>query len=212
VSDLLRLSHQHAVIQRLLLVGDSVARFKRHIASCQECRLLAARLGAVDGLLMEAPAPRPALFDEIVEQTTQRGRASASAPGVHGPAGVDVLLVDNDRSVVEMYRTRLEMDGCHVAVARNGETAHRSLCELAPKLLVLEYRMGGGALLRALPSEGRTQVVVLSSSDEPALIDEARGLGARAWLVKSQTMPADLSAQVRRLLSLKVIPGTTDRP
>ena|SRR5215469_17044711 len=123
---------------------------------------------------------------------------------------VHVLLVEDDASVSEMYRVRLEMDGYRVLVAGDGETALRLIQEMRPELVLLDYRLprlDGPAVLRALRADDRTRgqaVVVLSAFDEPGLVAEGRGLGALEWLVKSHVTPADLTSVVRRFVSLEL--------
>ena len=114
----------------------------------------------------------------------------------------------------EMYRVRLEMDGYRVLVAGDGETGLRLVRELAPELVLLDYRLprlDGPAVLRALRSDDSTRgqpVVVLSAFDEPRLIDEGRALGALDWLVKTHVTPGELSGLVRRFVSVELDPAT----
>src|SRR5262249_56038263 len=112
---------------------------------------------------------------------------------------VHVLLVEDDPSVSDMYRVRLEMDGYRVLAAADGLTALRLIRELAPELVLLDYRLprlDGPAVLRALREDELTRdqrVVVLSAFDEPRLVAEGRGLGAMEWLGKTPITPTQLS-------------------
>jgi DNA-binding response OmpR family regulator len=123
---------------------------------------------------------------------------------------VHVLLVEDDASVSDMYRVRLEMDGYRVLVAADGETALRLIREVGPELVLLDYRLprlDGPAVLRALRADEQTRdqaVVVLSAFDEPRLVAEGRRLGALEWLVKTHITPGELTAVVRRLVSLEL--------
>jgi DNA-binding response OmpR family regulator len=122
---------------------------------------------------------------------------------------IHILLVEDDRSVAEMYRVRLEMDGYRVLVAGDGETALTLIREWMPELVLLDYRLprlDGPAVLRALRADARTRdqaVVVLSAYDEPRLVAEGRGLGALDWLVKTHITPAVLTSVVRQYVSLE---------
>lgn len=123
---------------------------------------------------------------------------------------VHVLLVEDDVSVADMYRVRLEMDGYRVLVAADGVTALRLIRELQPELVLLDYRLprlDGPAVLRALRGDERTRdqpVVILSAYDEPRLVAEGRGLGALDWLVKTHITPSELTCVVRRFVSLEL--------
>jgi len=80
---------------------------------------------------------------------------------------------------------------------------------MTPVLVLLDYRLprlDGPAVLRALRADERTRdqaVVVLSAFDEPRLVAEGRGLGILDWLVKTHITPAELTAVVRRFVSME---------
>ncbi len=140
--------------------------------------------------------------------------AGARVVGMSGGSAVTgkvhVLLVEDDPSVSEMYRVRLEMDGYRVLLAADGVTALRLVREITPDLVLLDYglpRLDGPAVLRALRAEEATRdqaVVVLSAFDEPRLVEEGRSLGALEWLVKSHVTPSELSAVVSRFVNLEL--------
>lgn len=144
-------------------------------------------------------------------QGSARGKERMSG-GSAVTGKVHVLLVEDDASVSEMYRVRLEMDGFRVLVASDGETALGLIRDLAPGLVLLDYRLprlDGPAVLRALRADERTRdqaVVVLSAYDEPRLVDEGRGLGALDWLVKTHVTPAELTGVVHKFVSLELDP------
>jgi DNA-binding response OmpR family regulator len=120
---------------------------------------------------------------------------------------VQVLLVEDDPSVAEMYRVRLEMDGFRVLVVPDGESALRLVREMAPELVLLDSRLprlDGAGVLRALRADEATRdqaVVMLSAFDEPRLVQEGLALGVLEWLVKSHVTPSELSAVVGRVVS-----------
>lgn len=123
---------------------------------------------------------------------------------------VHVLLVEDDPSVSDMYRVRLEMDGYRVLVAADGETGLRMIREMTPALVLLDYRLprlDGAGVLRALRADERTRdqaVVMLSAFDEPRLVEEGQTLGALEWLVKSHVTPSELSSVVRRFITVEL--------
>ncbi|HXM58529.1 MAG TPA: response regulator [Candidatus Dormibacteraeota bacterium] len=126
---------------------------------------------------------------------------------------VHVLLVEDDPSVAEMYRVRLEMDGYRVLVAPDGVTGLGLVREMAPELVLLDSRLprlDGAGVLRALRADERTReqaVVMLSAYDEPRLVQEGLGLGALEWLVKSHVTPSELSGVVGRFVTLEPTPS-----
>src|SRR2546430_12653925 len=144
-----------------------------------------------------------------------RGKAQGGAVLSGGSAvtgRLHVLLIEDDPSVSEMYRVRLEMDGYRVHVAADGETGLRLIRETAPDLVLLDSRLprlDGAGVLRALRADERTReqaVVMLSAYDEPRLVREGLGLGALEWLGQSPLTPSQLTGVGRRLLTPEPTP------
>lgn len=123
---------------------------------------------------------------------------------------VDVLLVEDDPAVAEMYRLRLEADGCAVVIAGTGELGLTMAGERPPDVVLLDYRLPGltgGDVLRALRADTRTRhvpVVMLSAYDEPALVEQGIADGATAWLVKGQVTPRELAHHVHHWAGLEL--------
>lgn len=112
-----------------------------------------------------------------------------------------------------MYRIRLELSGYDVIVARDGEEGLRLAREVRPELVLLDIRlpkMDGLAVLEALRSDPATAdlaVVVLSNFSEPGTVQRALGLGAREYLIKSQTNPVQLATELPSWLTSQPAPG-----
>jgi len=115
---------------------------------------------------------------------------------------VRLLLVEDDPEIARMYQLKLELDGYSVELAGDGETALRMAAENPPDLIFIDIRlpgMSGLYLLHALRTEAATRalpVVILSAYDEPELRAAGVELGARDYLIKSQTTPGEVSGKV----------------
>lgn len=115
---------------------------------------------------------------------------------------IDVLLIEDDPAVLEMYRMKLELDGYRVHVAVDGEEGIERATELKPDIIFLDIRlpkMDGFAVLEGLRASDRTRevpVVILSNYGERELVERGLKLGALEYLIKSQTTPANLSRGV----------------
>src|SRR5437016_10844924 len=75
---------------------------------------------------------------------------------------VEVLLVEDDLSVLEMYRLKLELDGYRVSTAADGEEGLRKAGELHPDIIFLDIRlpkMDGFEVLRRLRSQETTRQI-----------------------------------------------------
>jgi CheY-like chemotaxis protein len=126
---------------------------------------------------------------------------------------VHVLFVEDDPTVAEMYKLRLELDGYQVAVASDGEEAIRMATARVPDLIFLDIRLpklDGLAVLEQLRMEERTKqvpVVILSNYSERELVERGLKLGALEYLVKSQTTPAKLAGSLETWLGTEPPPG-----
>ncbi|HKF75432.1 MAG TPA: response regulator [Candidatus Dormibacteraeota bacterium] len=122
--------------------------------------------------------------------------------GGHSSDEIRVLFVEDDPTVAQMYRLKLELDGYQVIMARDGEEGLRLADELGPDLVFLDIRlpkMDGFAVLEGLRRCERTRnvpVVILSNYGEQDLVERGLKLGALEYLIKSQTTPTNLSSGV----------------
>ena len=114
-----------------------------------------------------------------------------------------VLVVDDQKPIVETCRLYLEHAGFEVVVAFNGEQALAEARESRPDLIVLDLllpRLDGREVCRRLRAEGVTVPVVMltalaTEDDRVAGLE----LGADDYLVKPFS-PRELVARVRAIL------------
>ena len=123
-----------------------------------------------------------------------------------------IMVVENDRTVLEMLQIRLEVAGYHACVARTGALALESLRGFRPAAMVMNLRLpeiDGFAVLEALnPGRDRLPfpVLVMARRLGPEDIQRAVALGARDCM----TMPfsgADFVERVARLLRKPAAPA-----
>ena len=112
---------------------------------------------------------------------------------------INVLLIEDDRDTLEMYKLKLEKDGYKVHVAMDGEEGVRRATELTPDIVFLDIRLpkkDGFTVLEELRNQEGTAdipVIILSNYGEKELVDRGLKLGAMEFLVKAQTSPIVLS-------------------
>jgi two-component system, sensor histidine kinase and response regulator len=117
-----------------------------------------------------------------------------------------VLLIEDDLSIALMYQLQLVSDGYEVELATDGASGLRRLQESPPDLVLLDIRlpsMPGLDVLRAIGLDPRlagVPVLIFSNYGEPAMVREGLELGARDYLIKSQTTPVQLSMRLRDYL------------
>ena len=112
---------------------------------------------------------------------------------------VDVLIIEDDLDVVEMYRTKLELDGYRVTIALNGEEGLARATQQLPDIIFLDLRLprkDGFEVLKELRDQESTRaipVIILSNYGQRELIERGLTLGANEFLIKAQTTPSSLS-------------------
>ncbi|SRR5216684_7056863 len=120
---------------------------------------------------------------------------------------IRVLFVEDDASIAQMYKLKLELDGYLVDVAGDGELALEMARSSLPDLIFLDIRLpklDGLGVLEALRSDPQTRtvpVVILSSHSETELVQRGAKLGVLDHLIKSKTTPAQLADGVPRWLN-----------
>lgn len=122
-----------------------------------------------------------------------------------------ILLVDDDRLLLQMYEQRLTTNDYQVITATNGEACLRALEQCSPQAIVLDLVMPGLTgfeVLRRLkenPTWREIPVVVFSSRGAPEDIDTAMGLGAADYIVKTQSTPSDVVSKVEAILGVQPV-------
>jgi DNA-binding response OmpR family regulator len=112
-----------------------------------------------------------------------------------------VLLVDDEESILFLYREEIEEEGFAVDVAHNGEQALESFKADPPNLVILDINMpgmNGIEVLRQMKNMHRELPVILSS----AYPEYKENLGAWAsdeYIVKSANTD-ELKAAVHKYL------------
>ncbi len=113
-----------------------------------------------------------------------------------------VLVVDDERSIVDFIRLGLQYEGFQVASALDGQAALRLISEFKPHIVVLDVMMpklDGLAVAEAIRGNKDVGVIILSAKDEVA--DRIKGLevGADDYLVKPFDF-GELLARVRAVM------------
>ncbi|MFQ5857142.1 MAG: response regulator transcription factor [Anaerolineae bacterium] len=127
-----------------------------------------------------------------------------------------ILVVDDERNIIDLAEMYLTKDGYHVLRARDGEEALTVIRQERPDLVVLDImlpKLDGWEVCRRLRSEGdNTPVVMLTARDDD--VDKIVGLelGADDYMTKPFN-PRELVARVKAVLRRTEAPGPpSDKP
>jgi len=140
-------------------------------------------------------------------EENQESQKDEEKERVDTPSRTDVLLVDDDQLVLQMYQKKLEADGYSVKAANNGSQALSDAKSEQPAMIFLDVvvaDMNGIEMLKKLKSDPKTKkipVIMLTNfSDKPEDIEGAKKAGALDYLIKAKTDPQTLSARVKKVL------------
>jgi DNA-binding response OmpR family regulator len=104
-----------------------------------------------------------------------------------------VLIIEDDRFISKIYASKLSKEGIEADFALDGEEGIEKAKTVHPKLILLDLimpKMDGFAVLEAMADEKTLKnipVIVLSNLGQDEDIERAKKLGAKDFLVKSDS-------------------------
>jgi CheY-like chemotaxis protein len=122
---------------------------------------------------------------------------------------INILLVDDDPHILQLYREGLSRQGDHVQTAVDGMAAIQALRGARPDVVVLDLmmpRFSGVDVLKFIRSDPNLKtlpVLVLSNSYMNQLAAEAAALGVQKALLKIRCSPAVLLGIINEVLAGK---------
>lgn len=118
---------------------------------------------------------------------------------------LQVLAVDDSRTMRDMVRLALTAEGIETRLAEDGLHGLEVLDEIAPPdVIITDINMpvmDGFAFIEAVRKEGpasRVPILVLTTESSPEKKQRARASGATGWIVKP-FMPDKLIAAIERV-------------
>jgi len=112
---------------------------------------------------------------------------------------VDVLLVEDDATIADLYALKLRLDGYAVAVAGDSVSADQRFWQDRPHVVCLDEWLPGGtgtALAQRFAAAGAQ--CLLFTNDQSCY--EKPPPGVRRSLLKAKTNPSQLSAAISELV------------
>lgn len=111
-----------------------------------------------------------------------------------------ILLVDDEPYIIAAYSQYFKSKGYDVSVAKDGVEALSQIKKVKPKLVLLDIimpKLNGFEVLECLQKiDNRPTVYVLSNLSQPSDEREAKNLGAKKFIVKSNITIEELGKQV----------------
>ncbi|HLC63792.1 MAG TPA: response regulator [Patescibacteria group bacterium] len=117
-----------------------------------------------------------------------------------------ILIVEDDSFLLQMYSTKLSLEGFKIVAAADGEKALRAVKKDRPDLILLDLMLpkkDGFEVLAELKKDPETKdipVVVLTNLGQKADVDRCSKLGAVDYLIKAHFVPSEVIAKIKRIL------------
>lgn len=118
---------------------------------------------------------------------------------------VKILLIEDEKTMAELYKTTLELAGFEVVVAIDGQAGLARALHEPYDLIILDLMLpivNGMDVLKVLGEKGilpKTPVVVFTNLPDES--EAAKTLGAREYLIKAEMTPDQLVEQVKKILT-----------
>jgi len=123
------------------------------------------------------------------------------------PQKPTVLLIEDDPDQIFMYQSKFELEGYEFISARKGDEGMDLAKTEKPDIILLDLVLiveNGLDVLEKLKQDKVTQmipVVVLTNLVKKEAMKKSRDLGAVGFLVKTNTVPADVVWEVQKILA-----------
>jgi DNA-binding response OmpR family regulator len=120
-----------------------------------------------------------------------------------------ILIVEDERSIAEMYRFKLEQAGHEVRLAENGVIGLELAQEISPDLILLDLRMpemAGDEMLekmRATDWGSGIPVIILTNIGKHEAPSSLRFLHVHRYIVKAHHTPAQVLQIANEVLEVK---------
>ena len=117
-----------------------------------------------------------------------------------------ILIVEDEKVLVEMYREKFIKEGFEVVLAYSAEEGIEAALKEKPDLILLdillprENGLGFLAKLRKNPKTAPIKVVAFSNYDDAFTKKEAIQFGAKEYLIKTNYTPQEVVDKVKKYL------------
>ncbi len=120
----------------------------------------------------------------------------------------NILVVDDEPQITRVLKTSLSSQGYSIRTASDGKQALQEMKSWSPDLVITDLRMpnmDGLQLCRAIRTESRVPIIVLSVKGEETIKVESLDAGADDYVTKPFNMN-ELLARVRAALRRAAVP------
>lgn len=120
-----------------------------------------------------------------------------------------ILLIEDEKILVEIYQDRLTQAGFKVLLAFETKDGLEIAQKEKPDLILLDILMPREsgiiflAKLKDIPEISNIPVIAFSNYDDPETKKEALALGAREYLIKTNYTPSEVIEKIKKYLDVE---------
>ncbi|MFA5069885.1 MAG: response regulator [Patescibacteria group bacterium] len=114
-----------------------------------------------------------------------------------------VLIIEDEKMLSEMYRTKFEMEGFEVAQSFDGKQGLDKARQISPDIILLDIilpKLDGFLVLKELKQDAlmkKIPVLLLTNLGQDDDIKKGKALGADGYFIKADHSPAEIVEKVR---------------
>ena len=116
-----------------------------------------------------------------------------------------VLIVEDDNFLLEMYVTKLKVEGFEVFSASDGEKGIKAVQEKLPDVILLDIMLplvDGFGVLDQIKKDDKTKnipVILLTNLSQKDDVKKGMAKGAADYLIKAHFMPAEVVEKIKKV-------------
>lgn len=118
-----------------------------------------------------------------------------------------ILIVEDDKAYVSVYKAKLESEGYEVAIVERGDFVISELRKRRPDLVILDLvlpQKTGFAILKEIRSDSELKdirVIVASNLSQEGDREKIKKLGVLDYLIKSEISIFELIEKIKKALA-----------
>lgn len=118
----------------------------------------------------------------------------------------NILLVEDDPFLIDIYTTKLKESGFSVEVASDGEEAIRKVKEKNFDLMLLDIvlpKLDGWDILRQIKADSKLKdlkIIIISNLSQKEEVERGMNLGVEKYLIKAHYTPSEVVKEIKKVL------------
>jgi DNA-binding response OmpR family regulator len=118
----------------------------------------------------------------------------------------NILLVEDDPFLIDIYTTKLKESGFLVEVASDGEEAIRKVKEKPFDLMLLDIvlpKLDGWDILRQIKADSKLKdlkIIIISNLSQKEEVERGMNLGVEKYLIKAHYTPSEVVKEIKKVL------------